>query len=140
MLIVFGLQQLTGLILNIILGLYFFKISDASWKKSLFKHFFESPQQVRRVFVFQNRDNIHTCLSRSSRPEVFCKKGVLRNFTKFTGKHLRQNFIVNFEHISHLVPLFLLLTLNLHVPAGLHMKVIMLVQRPYTGVSRSLKH
>ena len=25
---------------------------------------------------------------RSSRPEVFCKKGVLRNFTKFTGKHL----------------------------------------------------
>ena len=26
---------------------------------------------------------------RSSRPEVFCKKGVLRNFAKFTGKHLR---------------------------------------------------
>ena len=25
---------------------------------------------------------------RSSRPEVFCKEGVLRNFTKFTGKHL----------------------------------------------------
>ena len=23
---------------------------------------------------------------RSSRPEVFCKKGVLRNFAKFTGK------------------------------------------------------
>ena len=28
---------------------------------------------------------------RSSRPEVFCKKGVLRNFSKFTGKHLCQN-------------------------------------------------
>ena len=27
---------------------------------------------------------------RSSRPEVFFKKGVLRNFAKFTGKHLRQ--------------------------------------------------
>ena len=27
---------------------------------------------------------------RSSRPEVFCKKGVLRNFAKFTGKHLCQ--------------------------------------------------
>ena len=27
-------------------------------------------------------------ISRSSRPEVFCKKGVLKNFTKFTGKHL----------------------------------------------------
>ena len=28
---------------------------------------------------------------RSSRPEVFFKKGVLRNFTKFTGKHLCQS-------------------------------------------------
>ena len=28
---------------------------------------------------------------RSSRPEVFCKKGVLRNFGKFTGKHLCQS-------------------------------------------------
>ena len=28
---------------------------------------------------------------RSSRPEVFCKKGVLRNFVKFTGKHLCQS-------------------------------------------------
>ena len=28
---------------------------------------------------------------RSSRPEVFCKKGVLRNFPKFTGKHLCQS-------------------------------------------------
>ena len=26
---------------------------------------------------------------RSSRPEVFCKKGVLKNFTKFTGKRPR---------------------------------------------------
>ena len=29
--------------------------------------------------------------SRSSCPEVFCKKGVLRNFIKFTGKHLLQS-------------------------------------------------
>ena len=29
-------------------------------------------------------------LTRSSRPEVFCKKGILRNFAKFTGKNLRQ--------------------------------------------------
>ena len=27
---------------------------------------------------------------RSSRPDVFCKKGVPRNFEKFTGKHLCQ--------------------------------------------------
>ena len=32
---------------------------------------------------------------RSSRPEVFCKKGVLRNFAKFTGKHLCQGRIFN---------------------------------------------
>ena len=28
-------------------------------------------------------------LLRRSRPEVFCKKGILRSFTKFTGKHLK---------------------------------------------------
>ena len=33
---------------------------------------------------------------RSSRPEVFCKKkGVLKNFTKFTGKHLCQSLFFN---------------------------------------------
>ena len=34
-----------------------------------------------------------TC--RSSRPEVFCKKDVLRNFVNFTGKHLCQSLIFN---------------------------------------------
>ena len=32
---------------------------------------------------------------RSSRPEVFCKKGALTNFSKFTGKHLCQGLIFN---------------------------------------------
>ena len=32
---------------------------------------------------------------RSSRPEGFCKKGVLRNFVKFTGKHLCQSLFLN---------------------------------------------
>ena len=32
------------------------------------------------------------CLKgRSSRPEVFCKKGVRKKFAKFTGKHLCQS-------------------------------------------------
>ena len=35
--------------------------------------------------------NVH----RSSRPEVFCEKGVLRNFAKFTGKHLCQSLFFN---------------------------------------------
>ena len=30
-------------------------------------------------------------MDRSSRPEMFCKKGVLRNFTKLTGKILFQS-------------------------------------------------
>ena len=33
--------------------------------------------------------------SRSSRPEVFCKKGVLENVAKFTGKHLCQSLSFN---------------------------------------------
>ena len=33
---------------------------------------------------------------RNSRPEEFCRKSVLRNFAKFTRKHLRQCFPVNF--------------------------------------------
>ena len=32
---------------------------------------------------------------RSSRPDVFCEKGVLRNFAKFTGKHLCQSLFFN---------------------------------------------
>ena len=30
----------------------------------------------------------------SSHPEVFYKKGVLKNFSKFTGKHLRQSLFL----------------------------------------------
>ena len=32
---------------------------------------------------------------RSKRPAVFCRKGVLRNFEKFTGKHLCQSLFFN---------------------------------------------
>ena len=32
---------------------------------------------------------------KSSRPEVFCEKVVLRNFTKLSGKHLCQSFFFN---------------------------------------------
>ena len=33
--------------------------------------------------------------ARSSRPDVFCEKGVLRNFAKFTGKHLCHSLFFN---------------------------------------------
>ena len=36
-----------------------------------------------------------TIQSSSSGPEVFCKKGVFRNFIKFTGKHLCQSLFFN---------------------------------------------
>ena len=36
-----------------------------------------------------------TLIYRSSHPKVFCKKGVLRNFIKFTGKHLWQSLLFN---------------------------------------------
>ena len=32
---------------------------------------------------------------RSSHPEVFCKKGILRNFAKFIGKHQCQSLFFN---------------------------------------------
>ena len=34
-------------------------------------------------------------MNRSSHPEVFCKKGVLKNFAKFTGKHPCQSLFFN---------------------------------------------
>ena len=45
---------------------------------------------------------------RSSRPEAFCKKGVLTNFTKFTGKEtLAQKFLRTPFYIEHLSLLLL---------------------------------
>ena len=43
---------------------------------------------------------------RSSLQEAFCKKGVLRNFAKFTGKHLCQSLI--FKKVADLKPAILL--------------------------------
>ena len=37
---------------------------------------------------------INQTIIRSSLPEVFCDKGVLRNFAKFTGKHLCQSLFI----------------------------------------------
>ena len=37
----------------------------------------------------------HMTCSRSSRPEVFCKKGFLKNFANFTEKHLCQSLLFN---------------------------------------------
>ena len=36
-----------------------------------------------------------TSVGQKQPPEVFCKKGVLKNFAKFTGKHLCQSLFFN---------------------------------------------
>ena len=36
-----------------------------------------------------------SCNSQKQPPEVFCKKGVLRNFAKFAGKHLYRGLFLN---------------------------------------------
>ena len=39
--------------------------------------------------------------SRRSRPEVFCKKGFLKDFAKFTGKHLCQGlFLIKLQALG----------------------------------------
>ena len=75
-------------------------------RRSTMKHFCKNNQRVKAVNNFcENASSqmfdrvLSTPLSsknvRSSRPEVLCKKDVLRNFTKFTGKHLRQSLVYN---------------------------------------------
>ena len=39
--------------------------------------------------------NLSPVIFRSSHLELFCKKGVLKNFAKFTGKHPCQNLFLN---------------------------------------------
>ena len=56
--------------------------------------------------AFQLGSKIWLRVFRSSRPEVFCKKGVLRNFATFTGKHLRQSLF--FNKVACLIPATLL--------------------------------
>ena len=46
-------------------------------------------------YMFDRGRNMSLRRFRSSRQEVFCQKGVLRNFSKFTGKHLCQILFFN---------------------------------------------
>ena len=44
-----------------------------------------------KEIIFENICRSYCNIDRSSRPEVFCKKGVLRNFAKITGKYQCQS-------------------------------------------------
>ena len=79
-------------------------------KIKLDKHFFNNDL---RYFIFFNLQyfqkdtvvslrNTFCWISRSSRPEVFCKKGVLRNFAKFTGKYLCQSLLIKKKTLAQM--------------------------------------
>ena len=46
------------------------------------------------IITFSMVNNTCRCYHRSSRQEVSCEKGVLRNFAKFTGKYLWQSLFL----------------------------------------------
>ena len=50
---------------------------------------------LRELKLFSNFFFSNSIKTRSSLPEVFCKKDVLRNFAKFTRKHLCQSVFFN---------------------------------------------
>ena len=63
------------------------------FKQNILQYIAKPGQAVYFTFsrgVFRTFSNV-----RSSRLEVLCRKGVLRNFAKFTGKHLFQNPFFN---------------------------------------------
>ena len=64
---------------------------DSHILTNMFLHF-----EVRRKFC-----QLYLILSRSRRPELFYQKSVLKNFAKFTGKHLCQfSFLINCNFIK----------------------------------------
>ena len=56
-----------------------------SMMKFVKKYFFLKASSLHHWEIFLK---LSSEIGRSSRPEVFCEKGVLRDFAKFTGKHL----------------------------------------------------
>ena len=47
------------------------------------------------MFLRQLNFGVFSVCHRSSSPEMFCKKGLLRNLSKFIGKHLCQSLFFN---------------------------------------------
>ena len=70
-----------------------------SWdyKAPNMEFYWNSTQTTEFLKVFLSLlDNIVICeISIQKQPDVFCKKGVLRNFGKFTEKHLLQSLVFN---------------------------------------------
>ena len=54
----------------------------------------------KATYVFQKNASLAVWSIRSNRPELLYKKGVLRNFAKFTGKHLYQSLFFKKESLA----------------------------------------
>ena len=68
------------------------KLQHRISKKNSFSRYLKSAKS-RKVFV-----TTFVWYYLRSRPEFFCKKGILRNFPKLTGKHLRRSvFLKNLQ-------------------------------------------
>ena len=64
--------------------------TNITWHQTIFEI---GPNEPKLIYGIQNGIFLGIAGSylesyRSSGPKVFCKKGVLRDFAKFTGKHL----------------------------------------------------
>ena len=83
-----GYLYLICLLLLITLGTQTKKLCKASvtWKFYINWWWFRKKKVLIVILVLQ---------SKKQPPDVFCKKGVLRNFKKFTGKHLWQSLFFN---------------------------------------------
>ena len=70
-------------------------IGDNQWRSIVILTSSDCFEIVKTVHQHGCCKQKNLILFRSGRPELFCKKGVLRNFAKFTGKHLCQRFFFN---------------------------------------------
>ena len=77
--------------------IYFIDIFGNKWESKVISHFLIMIVQFRKLFSFENLDHIKNELERTSRPDVFCEKGVLKNFAKFTGKLSRNLAILLYD-------------------------------------------
>ena len=90
---------------SFLIKLQVFRPTTLLKKESLAQVFsYEICKISKNTFFIEHLQTTASDLSsvlRSSRPEVFCKKGVLRNFAKFAGKHLCQTLLFNKRRLWH---------------------------------------
>ena len=64
-----------------------------SFLEYIFKEHLYEKCYCNNLLLVQFVNHINMIKYRKQIPEVFCKKGVLENFAKFTGKHLCQTLL-----------------------------------------------